>query len=219
MTKFRRKRKLFPLLCLAGGVLVCCSSSPSVLRPSTLGRLFLFDGRKLGRWKKTAFPYAGPIVVRDNSIILGRGGYLSGITWSGDLPAVDYILRLEAKRVEGHDFFCGITFPYKETFATLVLGGWGGYTTGLSNIDGLDASENGTSNVVMFENGRWYGVRLVVSKDKIEAWVDRQKIVDIKTAGRKIDLRADVEKTKPLSIMTFNTTGAVRHIYLEKIGK
>ena len=38
---------------------------------------------------------------------------------------MDYELRLEAKRVEGGDFFCGLTFPVGKEYCTLILGGWG----------------------------------------------------------------------------------------------
>ena len=38
------------------------------------------------------------------------------------LPTINYELSLEARRVEGEDFFCCLTFPYKKTHASFVLG-------------------------------------------------------------------------------------------------
>ena len=60
----------------------------------------------------------------------------------------------------GSDFFCGLTFPYKETHATLILGGWGGSLIGISSLDDFDASENETGDAYIFEDNHWYDVRL-----------------------------------------------------------
>ena len=60
-------------------------------------------------------------------------------------PKVDYEVNLDAKRVAGNDFFCGITFPVGKRFCSLIVGGWGGATVGLSSIDGKDAAENETT--------------------------------------------------------------------------
>ena len=48
---------------------------------------------------------------------------MTGVTWTRDFPKSNYEIRLEAMRVEGSDFFCGLTFPYQKAHATLVLGG------------------------------------------------------------------------------------------------
>jgi hypothetical protein len=97
------------------------------------------------------------------------------------------------------------------------LGGWGGGTVGLSSIDGYDASENSTSSYKEFENGRWYKVRLRVTKDKIEAWIDKDKIVDFTIGQRDLSIRIEVEESKPLGIATWRTTGAVRKIEIRPV--
>ena len=34
--------------------------------------------------------------------------------------------ELDAKRIENLDFFYGITSPFGDAFASLIIGGWGG---------------------------------------------------------------------------------------------
>ena len=130
---------------------------------------------------------------------------------------MNYEISLDAMRVAGTDFFCGLTFPVSDRPCTLILGGWGGQLCGLSSIDNFDASENETTQFVPFENGRWYHVILRVMPDRIEAWLDNQEIVNIDTTGRDIDIRIEVELSQPLGIATWMTTGAVRNIKLRKL--
>jgi len=85
---------------------------------------------------------------------------------------------VEAKRIEGSDFFCSMTFPVKESFVTLVIGGWGGNLVGLSSIDFYDAANNHTGYVFYFGSGRWYDIRFKVTDEKIEAWIDKEKVLD-----------------------------------------
>jgi len=77
-------------------------------------------------------------------VLLGKG-HLTGITWTGEFPKSGYEIRFEAARLEGNDFFAGITFPVKDSFCSWINGGWGGTVVGLSSLDGDDASENDTS--------------------------------------------------------------------------
>ena len=117
------------------------------------------------------------------------GSYMTGITWTGPVVRMNYEITLEAMRVQGNDFFCGLTFPVGEKPCTLVLGGWGGSVCGLSNIDYYDASENPTTRVMSFEKDKWYYVRLRVEPNRIRAWLDDEDLVDVDTTDRKIDIR------------------------------
>ena len=206
---------LFLILNLS--LLTSCSSLHSLKTEDAHALTPLFDGSSLGKWKPMSMKHLGAIEIRDSAIVLHRGGFFTGVTWSGPAPKMDYELELDAKRIEGLDFFCGITFPFGDTFASLIIGGWGGYTTGISSINGVDASENGTADAVMFEENVWYHVRLRVTPNRIRAWVDDRNIVDLDTTGKQIGLRSDVDVSKPLSIMTYNTTGAVKNIYMKKL--
>ena len=70
----------------------------------------LFDGKTLAGWKVTDFAGHGEVTVKDGTLVLEMG-QMTGITWTNDLPRMNYELSLEAMRVEGSDFFCGLTFP------------------------------------------------------------------------------------------------------------
>ncbi len=128
---------------------------------------------------------------------------------------MDYEFSLDAKRVDGEDFFCGVTFPVGERFNTLVIGGWGGSIVGLSCIDGEDAANNITYDFRKFETNQWYKIRLKVTETKIEAWIDKDKIVDLAFGNYFLSLRWEAESSIPFGISTWQTTGALRNLKLE----
>ena len=130
---------------------------------------------------------------------------------------MDYEIELEAMRLKGHDFFCGLTFPVRDSSCSLVAGGWGGLVVGLSTLDHYDASENETTSVMDFETGRWYRFRVRVTEDKIEAWIDEDKVVDVETTGKVIDVRSEMDLSKPLGIACWQTASAVRGIVVRRI--
>ena len=172
----------------------------------------LFDGRSLTGWKKTAFGGEGEIEVKDGRIVMPNGNPLTGITFTQPFPKMDYELSLEAIRVNGSDFFCGLTFPVGDSPCSFIVGGWGGGVVGLSSIDGSDASENETTKYQEFETGRWYPVRVRVTKDKIQAWLDKKQMVDLEIKDRRISIRIEVDLSRPLGICCFATTAALRDI-------
>jgi len=199
-----RNSKFPPLLFILGVILLSgCQRQRQVS---------LFDGKTLGQWKITDFGGQGEVYVKDGSMFLEMGNDLTGVTWAGPVVKMNYEISLEAMRVTGSDFFCGLTFPVDANCCSLILGGWGGSVCGISSLDYYDAANNETTRIIDFEKGRWYKVRLRVTPGKIEAWVDEEKIVDVKIAGRIIDTRIEVELSKPLGIATWQTTGAIRNI-------
>ena len=140
------------------------------------------------------------------------GDGCTGITWKGDFPDTDYEVTLEAKKVDGNDFFCGMTFPAREYPCTLIIGGWGGTVVGLSSINGLDASENETTINRSFEKDRWYRISLRVTVSKIEARIDDEIVIDFTTDGNILSIRPEVELSKPFGIASWRTTAALRNI-------
>jgi len=173
----------------------------------------LFDGKTFTNWKETDFGGQGKPRIENGTIILPAGNMMTGITYTGkDYPKINYDIELEAQRVEGSDFFCGLTFPVNDSAASLILGGWGGTLCGISSLDGEDAANNETTKMITFEEKRWYKVQVRVEENRISAWLDNDRIVDAKTKGRKIDVRIEVELNKPLGIATYATTGAIRNI-------
>lgn len=177
----------------------------------------LFDGQTLKGWKSTEFGGEGTVEVKDGAILLGVGNDLTGVSYERPTPHRNYEVSLEARRVDGSDFFCGLTFPVKDDPCSLIIGGWGGGVCGLSSIDGLDASENSTTKYREFETGRWYTIRLRVTDAKIEAWIDKEQIVNQSLAGKKLSIRSEVEASRPFGIASYRTLAALRNIRLREL--
>ena len=210
-------RHLIPLFAIAVAGNLAVAAEPSA---GTNGWQSLFDGKTLGKWCAAGFSSNGKIEVKDGAIALSAGKPMTGIVWSNEPPArMDYEIELEAMRTEGGDFFCGLTFPVGTNPCTFVVGGWGGTVTGLSSIDGYDASDNMTSSTVQYDNGRWYRIRVRVTQSKIEAWVDDKQLVDFETENHRISIRWEVEPCVPLGIATWRTGSAVRNIKIRRLGK
>jgi hypothetical protein len=172
----------------------------------------LFDGRALGHWKPTPFGGEGEVTASDGVLRIALGADLSGVTWQGEFPRQNFELALEARRVDGSDFFCGLTFPVAKSHCSLILGGWGGGVVGLSSIDGQDAANNATTQVLSFTNGRWYAVRIRVAPDRIVCFLDDEQVVNQPLAGHTLSVRDEVVPSQPLGIATYATTAELRNI-------
>jgi hypothetical protein len=178
----------------------------------------LFDGKTLTNWTATKFFGHGAVRVENGQIVLEAGGDLTGVTWSGpELPTTNYEIAMQAMRVEGSDFFAGVTFPVAESYCSLIVGGWGGKVIGLSSIDGMDASENQTSQSADFESKRWYAIRIRVTPAKIESWLDDKQIINEDIKGKKIHTRFEMDPSKPLGIASWRTKAALRDIRLRRV--
>jgi hypothetical protein len=175
----------------------------------------LFDGTKLEGWeapKGFFYERQGKLALEDGALILPMGQPASGVRWTGQFPRTNYEVELEGKRVDGYDFFCGLSFPVGDGALTLILGGWGGTVVGLSSIDGYRAIDNETCNSVEFKNDRWYRIRVRVTDQEVIAWVDDKVVCEIKTTGRRLSVTDEMAPCLPLGIATWNTTGALRGI-------
>lgn len=180
----------------------------------------LFDGKTLKGWKPSFDSFTGKAEVKDGAIVLNEGMKMTGVTYAGkDFPKVDYEVVLECKRVKGTDFFCTTTFPVGEGFCSLVVGGWGGMLTGISSINGADASENETTSSMEFKNDTWYPVRIRVTERKVEAWIGKEQVVDVERKGRKFSTRLECEDCQPFGLATYDTVGAIREIKLRKLSE
>lgn len=193
------------------------TAAASATNPPDASWQALFDGAELGGWQKSSFGGAGDVTVEDGAIRIPMGVDLAGVTFSGEFPTQDYELALDARRVDGNDFFCGLTFPVGDECCSLILGGWGGSIVGLSSIDGLDAANNGTTQAKAFEQGRWYAVRITVTPAKIECWLDDERIIDQPIENRRISVRDEVIPSKPLGIATYSTVGEAKNIRFRKL--
>lgn len=181
------------------------------------GWVSLFDEETLDGWEISQFGTQGIVKVLDGNLLLRMGDGCTGVTYTEDFPRMNYEVSLEAKKVSGNDFFCGMTFPVDTSYCSLIVGGWGGPVVGISSIDGRDASDNETTTLKKFEKDTWYHIRLKVTPGKIEAWIDDEKLVDFETTGHDLSIRPEVFLSRPFGICSWATTAELRNIRLHKI--
>ncbi len=180
----------------------------------------LFDGKTLDGWKLTNFGGEGEVYVEEGKIIMDMGFSLTGITSvHKDLPKSNYEIQLEASRLDGVDFFCALTFPVKQSHASLVVGGWAGAVVGISCIDDRDASANETTKYMGFKNQQWYRIRLRVQDRRLQAWIDDKQVVDVNIEDRKLSTRLEVELSQPLGVAAWETRAALRNITLRRLSE
>jgi len=167
---------------------------------------------KKDQWQ--LFPEGCDVEWGEDDVLVQFHSELGGVIWKGEPLKPPYEMEFEARRVDGVDFFCGLTFPVKkDELASLILGGWGGTVVGISCINGHDASspENETSQVMKFEDGQWYKLRLVVGADNLTLHMDGKKIMDVDFEGKDFSLRpGPIEEFAPLSFSTYQTDGQIR---------
>jgi len=178
----------------------------------------LFDGKTLKGWKQSDFFKPGKSSVKDGAIILEKGSKMTGLTYDGkDFPKMNYEVSLESKRIDGRDFFCTTTFPVGDSFCSFVVGGWGGSVTGLSSIDGIDASENQTGQGIEYKNDQWYKIRIRVTDKRVETWIDKEQTVDLDTSDVKLGIRIECNVSTPFGIASYDTVGAVKDIKVRNL--
>ena len=182
----------------------------------------LFDGKTLAGWKASNFAGHGEVHIEPDfkggpAILFEIGAALTGLTWTNAVPTNNFEVELEAMLIEGSDFFCGLTFPYQGSHCTLVVGGWGGAVVGLSSVNFQDASENETTKYQTFQKGKWHRIRAKATPEKIEAWINDDKTVDLETSGKKINMRfGEIENSVPLGLAAYQTRSAMRNIRIRQ---
>ena len=177
-------------------------------------------------WQPIQFGGEGEVSVEEGILNLDMGT-MTGLRYTDDLTKLfgddlqNYEIELDAKRVEGLDIFLGLTFPVgKAGHVSLVLGGWGGVVNGISSLDGGNASENKTSTYKDggYEPNQWYHVRIRVTDQKIECWLDDKQIVDVNRADySKYDTHGMVQDSKPFGLFTYETWGAYKDLKVRRL--
>ena len=82
----------------------------------------------------------------------------------------------------------------------------------------MDASENETTKFMSFEKNRWYRIRVRVTKAKIEAWLDQDRIVNLVTTDRRISVRAgEIELNEPFGLSAYSTKAALRDLKIRSL--
>lgn len=193
-------------------------AQPATKATAAAGWQPLFDGKTLGAWKETDFAGKGEVSVKDGQLILAVGGDLTGVNLTTAPATIDYEVEFQAMRVEGDDFFIGFTFPVGAKHVTFIAGGWSGSVTGISNVGGENASENETTQFKKYENGKWYTAKVKVTKAKLEAWIDKEQVVDLETEGKQLDMRVgEIESSVPFGFATWRTKAAIKELRWRKL--
>ncbi len=172
----------------------------------------LYDGADLSSWELGVYGESDEYEVLEGGVVIPQTAALAGMTFRGALPTAPYRLSVEATRRYGADFFLGVTFPVAGDHLTLVLGGWGGMVSGLSSIDGLDASRNATRTLRHFPNGKRHEVEIDVTEAAVRVRVDGEPFLSASLEGREVGLRVDVEPSHPLGIATYATSTQVHRV-------
>ena len=187
-----------------------------------------------GKWKPCEFGGDGEITIKDGTIKLDYGDPITGVVWDGPLegdkdikatdkdsvlPRDNYEIRWECRRDKGFDFLCAFTFPIGKKHASFVMGGWGGGVTGISSIDGQDASDNNTTMFQAFDNDQWYKARVRVDAKKITVWVDGKELFDHPRDGHEFDIRFEMDPCLPLGIANFECESRIRNIEMRRLSK
>jgi hypothetical protein len=217
--------KHFLLMMMLSATGSTLAAEPTKVEPKaeeTPKEYVLFDGKNLTDWEPVDVGGSGMVEMEGGLMIINQGENISGANYkkAASLPMINYEISLEAKRLQGVDFFCGLTFPVgnAKTCASLICGGWGGSVTGISSIDNMDASDNNTSSYQRYVDDKWYTIRLRVTKENLSVWLGDKQIIDENIKDKKISVRpGPMESYLPLSITTFNTTAAIRNVKLKVI--
>lgn len=210
------KRRLLLTLSV---LLASCSPGQADKKPLEVD---LLAPQWIGKWSKPDIPGAGRVIVGDHTVTLGMGAPMT--VWRFDawkeagLPLIGYTVTMEARRVSGTDFFSALTFPVgtEQRCLSLINGGWGGKTTGLSNIDNMTASENSTTSAQPYENEKWHQFRLTVTPKEIKVWLDDRIIINQGVEGHQLAVRpGDIEQCMPFGLASYNTRGEVRKLQVQ----
>ena len=198
------------------------ATRPAATQPAKEERLAdgweaIFDGQSLTGWKVPKFGGEGKVYAKDGCLHLEMGEMCTGATYTGVVPREDYEVHLEFMRADGSDFPCALTFPVGKDPLTFVIGGWGGSIIGVSCIDGYDASDNPFSKFSELKDKKWYKVLVRVTKEKVECYLDDERMIDIPRAEHKFSIRPEVEDCVPLGIATWRTYGVIRNIRIRTL--
>lgn len=159
------------------------------------------------------FEKHGKITIEKGVISLNSGKPATGIRYAGeDFPRMNYEVSFEARRTAGRDFFCGITFPVHENYCSMIIGGWGGGVVGLSNIDNMAAVENESTGFLDVEDDRWYRIRLRVTEESIQAWIDGKEYFSVVTGNHKFGIWWEQKPVRPFGIASWHTSAQLKNI-------
>ncbi len=192
-------------------------------------RVEAFSPENQSKWTSEGFAIAGSEEWDGSTLSLPVGADLVGVRWTGELPEIPYVIRYEARRIDGVDFFGALTFPVRSSgeCLTWIPGGWGGGVAGLSSINDKDASENESTQYRGFNDEQWYQFELEVRKASLVVRIDGvphqftlngEKLDALPLDGLKLGLRpGPIEACSPLGVAGWQGTCEVRKMGWESL--
>jgi hypothetical protein len=183
----------------------------------------LFKPGALAGWQEAKggrFAQHGRVHLVDETVVLEPGAPATGILCRRRFPAENYEVAFEVRRDRGLNH-AHVLFPVGDSHCLLNLGGWEGDIVGLSLVDGQWAPGNGTAKRVLFQPAgrwRWYRVRLRVTKEKVEAWLDDEQVVDLARAGHTFAAANWPEGVMGFCLSNWESRSAFRNIKLRPLG-
>ena len=180
----------------------------------------LFNGKNLDGWKN-AIPTGGKVEVLTNGVIACSAGEpMSGIVYTNTTPRMNYEISLEGMRVEGDDFFIGLTLPIGTNYCSVIIGGWGGNLCGISSIDYMDASENCYTEAKPLKSGVWYTLKVRVTEHLLDVRLNdtfyRAQVEFDKPSRFSLRPGSDIDRCVPLGICTYRTKAWWRNIEIKR---
>ena len=74
--------------------------------------------------------------------------------------------------------------------------------TGLSSLDGMDASENETTRSFRYQDKTWYRFRVRVTNKMIRCLIDGKEIIAVDHRDRRVATRIETRRNQPLGFAT-----------------
>lgn len=164
------------------------------------------------KWNNTNFGGEGKIEWKENEVLLDFGFPMTGLNFTGEFPTDGFEIEMEANRLDGSDFLCGLTFPVGKGFCSYIGGGWGGTLVGLSCVDYNDAANNSTTQFFDFQNKKWYKFRVRVDAKNITCWIDDKEICKQEREGHEFQVRSEVNASRPMGIAVYQSRVSVRNL-------
>ena len=179
----------------------------------------LFDGKTLDGWRKVfGGKDLGKVQVQEAKIVLQTEKWkTAAVVATRPVPTIDYEAAFEALRVTGGDFG-SMVFPIGDQACTFYVGAGKDYdNVALGNLYGLGNEENETASRFKFQANRWYKIRLRVTSQRVCAWIDGAKVIDVEVREHAFTLSKELASLLPLGLYAWDGKAAVRGIRIRQL--
>ena len=176
----------------------------------------LFDGKTLAGWKtvQSAEEDGPPGEVRasNGQITLDQAPKTwTSLVWQGEFPTTDYELLYEFQHLGGGATVTDFPVGQSQFRADCQ-----------SEAFGVERRKDGVSSelysALFSYTDQWQRVQTRVSEGRIQAWLNGRKVADLPAVAALLSAGAINLKGWPLHFGTCTAAGAVRNVYIRRIG-